>query len=235
MSKRLVVSLTLVFLFSAATVAQTGVESPPVSVVFAVLTKSVESKTAVVGQELSLRTISDVTVHGKVIIPKGSQLIGRVTAVTGKSKGVEQSISVVIEKAIKKDGGELPVQAIIAAIAAPRKNSLASDPTFEMMHSNEPTMVGSSPGSATSSGTLSPSSKSSSNAAVATANVEGATDEPLTLTEDSQGATGYDELFISWRLLTPPPATVFAAKAKNIKLEAGTQMLLRMVPPRTTK
>jgi hypothetical protein len=229
------VLLTLALLFPASLCAQTRDASPPVSTVFAVLTKSVESKTATVGQELTLRTISDVSVNGVVIIPKGSQLLGRVTEVIAKSRETEPSISVVIEKAVKADGSVLPVQAIIAAIAAPQKKSLANDPAFEMMHSNEPKMIGSTSTSTSSSGTLSPSSKGSSNPAVTTAGVEGAADESPTLNENSQGALGYEGLSLSWRLLTPPPVTVFATKSKNLKLEAGTQMLLRMAPPRASK
>jgi hypothetical protein len=229
------VLLTLALLFPASISAQTRDASPPVSTVFAVLTKSVESKTATVGQELTLRTTSDVSVNGEVIIPRGSQLLGRVTEVITKSRETEPSISVVVEKAIKADGSTIPVQAIIAAVAAPQKKSLAADPTFEMMHSNEPKMTGATSASTSSSGTLSPSSKSSSNAAVATAGVEGAADESPTLNENSQGALGYEGLSLSWRLLTPPPITVFATKGKNLKLEAGTQMLLRMAPPRASK
>lgn len=229
------VFLTVAFLFPASLSAQTREVSPPVSTVFAVLTKSVETKTVAVGQELTLRTISDVSVNGEVIIPRGSQLLGRVTEANTKSREVDSSISVVIEKAIKADGSVLPVQAIIAAVAAPRKNSLATDPAFEMMHSNEPKMTGATSASTASSGTLSPSSKSSSNAAVATAGVEGAADESPTLNENSQGALGYEGLSLSWRLLTPPPVTVFATKGKNLKLEAGTQMLLRMASPRASK
>ncbi len=60
-------------------------------------------------------------------------------------------------------------------------------------------------------------------------------DEPLFLTENSQGAFGYEGISVSWQLTIPPPLTVFTSKAKNVKLEAGTQMLLRMAPPRVTR
>ena len=42
------------------------------------LTKSLESKSATVNQELSLLTISDVMVNGRIAIPKGSKLVGHV-------------------------------------------------------------------------------------------------------------------------------------------------------------
>ena len=71
----------------------------------------------------------------------------------------------------------------------------------------------------------------SSTAAVATADIKGRMDEPSLLNENSQGAVGYEGLSLSWHLIAPPPITVFASKGKNVKLEAGTQMLLRIATP----
>jgi len=217
-----------------APAVQTG-DTPSVSTVFAVLTKSIESKSATVGQELSLKTISDIVVKGELVIPKGSDLLGHIKEVAVKNKDASQSLlSVIIEKAVVTNGAEVPLQAIIAAVAAPQDNSLDADPTYGMMHSNEPRMSGSAAG-ASRSGGLSASSKASSNAAVATAEFKGRMDHGLLLDADSQGAIGYDGLSISWQLTTPPPITVFASKSKNVKLAAGTQMLLRMASPRITR
>jgi hypothetical protein len=189
-----------------------------------------DSKTSAVGDEVLIKTLSDVTVHGRIVIPKGSKLVGHVGGVVNKSKDEPKSvIAIVIDKAVTKRS-DIQLQAIIAAIAAPQK-SLSGDPTYEMMHSNEPKMVVSGPRGAAGSGSLSASSKASSTAAVATAEMKGRLDEPLMLTEDSQGAFGYEGVSISWHLAIPPPLTVFASKNKNLKIEAGTQMLLRMAQP----
>jgi hypothetical protein len=225
--------LTFIFLLSTALFAQTSQSPPTVSSVIAVLTKTVEAKTATAGDELTLRTISDVVVNGTVVIPKGSKLMGQISEVATKSKDQPQTVlAFVVDKVVKKDGTQIQVQAIVAAIAAPQKDSLATDPTYGMMHSNEPNMVGSGARAATSTGALPPSSKAGSNAAVATANIKGSMDEPSELNEESQGAIGYEGISITWRLMTPPPVTVIATKGKTLKLEAGTQMLLRMAPPR---
>jgi len=225
--------LTFVFLLSTVLCARTSQSPPPVSNVIAVLTKAVGTKTATVGDEIVLRAISDVIVNGAVVIPKGTTLTGHISEVANKSKEQAQTLlAFVVDKAVKRDGVQIQLQAIVVAIAAPQKDSsLASDPTYGMMHSNEPTMVGSGTRTATSTGNLSANSKAGSNAAVATANIKGSMDEPSELNEDSQGAIGYEGISITWRLLTPPPATVIATKGKGLKLEAGTQMLLRMAPP----
>ena len=224
--------LVLLFLFPTSLMAQSD-NSPPVSKVFALLNKTVESKSASIGDELILQTISDVVVDGQMVIPKSSKFLCHVAGVVSKGKGEPQSLlTIVIDKAVG-GGRDIPVQAIIVAIAAP-VNPLSSDPTYEMMHSNEPKMVGSGVRATTNTGGLSASSKASSTAAVATAELKGRM-ETMLLTEDSLGAVGYEGVSISWHLSIPPPLTVFSTKAKNMKLEAGTQMLLRMASPRLAK
>src|SRR6266705_51486 len=227
--------LAVILLLSSTLPAQTG-SNHTVSTAFAVLTKSVDCKGATTGLEITLRTITDVVVDGDVVIPRDSRLSGHVAGVATKGKEQSQSrLALVIDKAINGSGREIPLQAIIAAVAAPQDTSLTSDPTYGMMRSNEPKMVGARPSGAAASGELSASSKASSTAAVATANIKGVTDESLLLNENSQGAIGYEGLSLSWQLTLPPPITVFSSKNNNLKLLAGTQMLLRMVPPRLPK
>jgi len=222
MSKHCCGSLLVLLLFSSLLYAQTSGTRPKVSSMIGVLTASLESKNATAGQEFTLKTISDVMVNGEMIIPRASRVLGHVTEAVTKGKDQPQSeLWIVIDKAVNKDGREISLQAIIAAIAAPRKDSLATDPTYGMMHSNEPTMT---------SAHVDVTSKAGSTAAVATANLKGM-DQPSLLDEESQGAIGYEGLSLSWHLVVPPPITVFASKGKNVKLEAGTQMLLRMAPP----
>lgn len=227
-------SFLLVFVLASSLIAQTGKSSPPVSKVFVVLTKSLDSKTAKADDELDLRTLNDVVVDGVVVIPSGSRLIAHVSAIKDQARTAPQSqLAIVFDRAIRKDEMKIPLQAIIAAIAAPQDDSLSSDATYGMMHSNEPKMVGGRPLATSSSGELPPSSKASSNAAVATANLKGPMDA-LRLDENSQGALGYEGVSLSWRLDAPPPVTIIAGK-KNVKLLAETQMLLRMAPPRLPK
>ncbi len=65
-------------------------------------------------------------VDGQLVIPKGSRILGHVTEAVTKSKDQSQSeLTLLIEKADKQDGAEVPLQGIIAALAAPHNNSLA--------------------------------------------------------------------------------------------------------------
>jgi len=207
-----------------------------VSSLFAIVTKTLDSKNTIAGQELILITISDVVVDREIVVPKGSSVVGHITKVIPKGKdGTPAALAIVIDRAVTTDGANIGLQAIIAAVAAPKDTSLSSDPTYGMMRSNEPKMAGASAGSAARTGDLTASSKASSTAAVATAELKGTMDSSLLLDENSQGAIGYDGVSISWSLASPPPLTIFTTKNKNLKLFAGTQVLLRMIPPRRTK
>ena len=221
----------LVLLITFEQSAKAG-NPPPVATVFAVVVKRLETKSASLNQELTLRTISDVVVNGIVVIPSGSRVVGHVVEFATKGKGSQQSIlAIVIDKAVIESGREIPLQAIIAAVAAPQDDALPSDPTYGMMHSNEPKMVATGPSGAARTGDLSASSKADSTATLGTARINGEMRKGLLLKVDSQGAIGFSGLSLSWRLDAPPPVSVFSSNTKEIKLEAGTQVLLRMAPP----
>jgi hypothetical protein len=205
---------------------------PSVSTVFAVVVKRLETRTASLNQELTLRTINDVVVDGVIVIPSGSSIIGHVVEFATKGKGNQQStLAIVIDKAVLQTGKEIPLEAIIAAVAAPPDGALTSDPTYGMMHSNEPKMVGAGARDATRAGELAASSKVESTATLSTARINGGMRNGLLLNPDSQGAIGFPGLSLSWRLNAPPAVSVFNSN-KEIKLDAGTQVLLRMAPPR---
>jgi hypothetical protein len=204
---------------------------PTVTIVFAVLQRTLDTKTAAVGDEVTLITLNDVVTNNRIVIPKGSKVSAHVAGAISRGKNEPKSLlAIALDRATGVSGQRIPLQAIIAAIAAP-PGELTADPTYAMMHSNEPKMV-SSANATSSSGTLPPSSKADSNAAVATAELKGQTDQPLLLKGDSQGAIGYEDITITWQLALPPPLTVFTTKAKSLKLTNGTQMLLRMAEPR---
>ena len=204
-------------------------EQAAVSTVFAVVLKRLDTKNASLNQELTLRTITDVILDGVVVIPTGSKVVGHVVEFATKGKESRQSLlAIVIDKAMLENGRQIPLQAIIAAVAAPEDGALPSDPTYGMMHSNEPKMVASGP----RAGDLSASSKADSTAAVSTAKINGEMRKGLLLNTDSNGAIGFSNLSLTWRLDSPPPVSVFSSNNKEIKFEAGTQVLLRMAPPR---
>ena len=116
--------ISICFLFvvlcalSGATRAQ-STNTFQVGKVFAVLTTSLDTKTAARGDAVLLMTMNDLSVNGKVVIPKGSKLIGHVgSAVNRGNEFAKSALAIVIDKAVVNEA-EIPLQAIVAAIAAP--------------------------------------------------------------------------------------------------------------------
>ena len=166
---------------------------------FVTLETSVDTFTSARNDEFTLVTINDVAVSGKVLIPKGSKIVGHVAAVNSKGKNSPKSVlGLVIDKAVTENG-DVPLQAIIGAIATPKK------PESESTATN-------------ASNQLRPAAKSG--------------DVILLLDENAQGAVGFEDLTISWHLSIPPPMTILATRGKRLRIEAGSQMLLRMLPPK---
>jgi hypothetical protein len=93
------------------------------------LTGKLDTKSAVVGQSIALRTRADVTLADGKMIPAGTKLAGRVVAVHPKSD--EQGASmlmVTIDQAVLKDGKMLPVRSLIRTLGANAGASAGVDP-----------------------------------------------------------------------------------------------------------
>src|SRR5262249_53198288 len=121
-------SLGLVLLLLLSVTGQE--RQPPVKIVFAVLQKTLDTKTAGIGDEVTLVTLNDVISDNQIVVSKGSKLLAHVAGVVSRSKDEPKSVLVIaLDKVIDVSGRGIPLQAIIAAIAAP-PNELSSDPTF---------------------------------------------------------------------------------------------------------
>lgn len=95
----------------------------------AVLSKSIDSKKAKAGDKIEARTVADIVSAGKVMIPRNSKLIGRVTEAQAKSKGsAESKLGIVFDRLEMKKGQVVPIQANIQAIAkAVQQTSIQQD------------------------------------------------------------------------------------------------------------
>ena len=189
---RSVLFVILCALLCVAARAQTS-NAARVSKVFAVLSTLLDTKTAARGDAIVLVTMNDLAVNGKVVIPKGSKLVGHVGSVVNRGNDAAKSaLAIVIDKAVVNET-QIPLQAIVAAIAVPQ----------------------------------SPDSSKRNDVGIQTESAK----EILLLKENSTGVVGYPGVSIAWNLTVPPPSTIFAVNGKSLKLNSGTQMLLRMIPP----
>jgi hypothetical protein len=84
------------------------------------LRSSVDSKKAKQGDALEARMTEAIKANGKTILPAGTKLTGHVTQVSSKSKGdADSSLGLAFDKAILKNGEEIPLNVMLQALATP--------------------------------------------------------------------------------------------------------------------
>ena len=208
--RRIIAVPFILFLLTLAAGAQQA------AIGFCALNKTLDFKTAKAGDKIALHLTRDLVVNGKTLMPHGTALSA--TVVDAKDGN---TVSIVLDKATLQPGQEIALAGIIAALANP-PGDLSDDPFYSMNRSTE---VSQRTGNADAS-------VASSGAAVQTAMLKHKADPKSNLQEDSSGTIGIDGLKLDWVLNKPPATTVLTAKKKNFKLPGGTEVLLRMAPPR---
>ena len=79
------------------------------------LVKPLDSQSAAAGQVVTVKLDGSVKTPDGVKLPRGTQLIGKVTAVTPAQSGHAASVSIVFTEAQLKGGKQIPVKATLLA------------------------------------------------------------------------------------------------------------------------
>jgi hypothetical protein len=90
------------------------------------LTKGLDSKKTKENDPVQARVVQDVVANGKVIVPRNSKLFGHVTEVKAAGKGQPSSMGIAFDKAVLKNGQEVPVHGLIQALAAAARQPVNS-------------------------------------------------------------------------------------------------------------
>ena len=86
--------------------------------------KGVQLKNAKVGDPVSAKLMQDIKVQGEMVVPKSSQLAGSVVEVTPREQGTGVArLALVFDRAILKDGKELPIYGLMRGILNPVSES----------------------------------------------------------------------------------------------------------------
>src|SRR5260370_23350478 len=89
------------------------------STVQAELSKPVDVRKNKPGDEVIAKTTQDVKSDGKVVLPKGSKIVGKVTQAQARAKGQDESqLGIAFDHAILKHGPRLPVSVAIQAVGS---------------------------------------------------------------------------------------------------------------------
>lgn len=94
----------------------------------AVLSGSLDAKKAKPGDPVTAKTSEQTTTADGVVIPKGTKLLGHVTEAKAAGKGEgESALGFTFDRAVLKDGREIPLQGTVRALAAAEGAASASD------------------------------------------------------------------------------------------------------------
>lgn len=207
------------------------------------LTKPLDAQKAKPGDEVTAKVTEDVKSNGKVVVHKGSRLVGHVTEAQARGKGQAQStLGIAFDKAVLKGGQEMAFNGMVQAIAPPVRGSLAGA-------GDESTMIGGGaaprsgggrsgggggllggvgstatgvvPGVTSTAGTAVNGTLSGTTGAVGGLTAQG------NLTNASRGAIGLDGLNLNSATAAGAQGSVITSASRNVKLDSGTQMLLQ--------
>ena len=217
----------------------------------AVLDKSVDAKKAKVGDQVQATTTADGRIVTGAVIPRGAKLMGRVTEVKAHEKGsanAQSTLGIQFERAVVKGGEAVPIHGVIQAIAAPAQAPMAS---------SAPDMSGGGPSGGygqgglgqggygtpaptASRGTVGTAGQPASPASGPRGGVPGATDGTTStvgttggaaagqLPPNATGVVGIKDLRLDQSQSAQAP--VISSDIKNVKLDSGTQLLVRVTP-----
>jgi hypothetical protein len=215
------------------------------------LSSSIDSKKCKPGDEVTAHTTEAVKSEGKTVIPKGSKVVGHVTQASARAKGQSDSaLGIVFDKAILKNGQEVPLNVAIQAIASAQSGGSAAAPAMDAMGgsaagSTMPSArgalggVGATAGGAAGTvtntaanvggvaeGAANTAANAGGSVASASRGAAGGLNAAGQLTSNSQGVFGLNGLSLNAAASNATEGSVITSAGKNVHLDSGTQMLL---------
>lgn len=206
------------------------------------LSKSVDSKKAKVGDEVTARVISDVRSGGAVAIPRGSKLLGKVTEANARGKGdATSSLGIVFDRAVLKNGTTLNLVSTIQAVIAPPETQAMPLPEASGSGAGpEGSSGGMGGGSGSTAGAIGNTAGSAVGAVGRTvdsttqtaagdlnANARLGASAPA-LTAQTTGVVGIKGLELNASGSSNTSGSVFMTSGKSVKLDSGTRMLVNV-------
>jgi hypothetical protein len=196
------------------------------------LTSAIDAKKAKQGDVVNARTTEAIKANGKTILPSGTRLVGHLTQASARAKGDPQStLGIAFDKAILKDGEEVPLKVAIQALAAPRvaEQTNTTQEMPAMMAGSSP-MNSSTPVNSGVPGGVSPRGRSSEAPVTTAANPSETPSNTLgaggKLTASSRGVFGLQGASLNAATTNAAQGSVITSAEKNLHLDSGTQLLL---------
>jgi len=242
---------------SAAATAQNGQANAGLSngtAFNAELASPVDAKKCKPGDAVNAKTTEAVKAEGKTVIPRGSKLVGHVSQASARAKGeAESSVGIVFDKAILKNGEEIPLRVAIQALASAQGSASMAGDQMDTMGGLRGSAAGSGMpsgrgglGGVTSAaggavgtvtnttanvggaagGAVNSTANAAGNVAGASRGTVGGLNAAGQLTSNSQGVFGLHGLNLNAAASNATQGTVITSPGKNVHLDSGTRMLL---------
>jgi hypothetical protein len=214
------------------------------------LSKTLDAKKAKPGDEVTAKLTQDVKENGKIVLHKGSKLVGHVTEAQAKSKeNAESKLGVIFDKAVLKGGEEMAFNGVIQAVAPPVQGALsvAGDENSSLasgMGSGSSMGGGRSGGgplgsvTSTAGSTVNSATGAVGNAAGSVTNSTGAVNGAVNqtagvaangaLNSAAHGVVGMQGVELAGAAAGSAQGSVITSASRNIKLDSGTQMILQI-------
>src|SRR5437016_8938978 len=218
----------------------------------AALSSPIDSKKCKPGDAVNAHSTEAVKSEGKTVIPKGSKLVGHVTQASARANGEEESsLGVVFDKAILKNGQEIPLNAGIRAMAAAQSGASAAGSDMDAMGGMGTSGAASAGGrgalggatstaggavgtvtntaanvGGTAGGTLNSAANAGGSITGASKGAVGGLNTAGQLTSNSQGVFGLNGLNLSAAGSNATEGSVITSAGKNVHLDSGTRLLL---------
>jgi trimeric autotransporter adhesin len=220
----------------------------------AALSSPIDSKKCKPGDAVNAHTTEAAKSDGKTVIPKGAKLVGHVTQASARSKGESESaLGIVFDKAILKNGQEIPLNVAIQAIASAENSASVAGADVDAMGGTGATAAGS--GMATGRGALGGATSAVGGATGAVTNTAasaggaaggavhstanaarsvggsskgaiGGLNSAGQLTSNSQGVFGLSGVNLNTPASSATQGSVITSAGKNVHLDSGTRLLL---------
>jgi len=202
---------------------------PPGTVIFAVLTKSIETKKAKAGDEVVAQVQTDIkSKAGETLVPKDTRLVGQITEAQPRTKEQKESrLGILFDHVVLKSGGQVPLSMSIQAIADLQEDAsqAVGDPTYQQ--------PGSYSGGGMSGGGMHGGYGGSMDRQPAAAPPAGSdTGGPprkvyeRDITQQTRGVIGMPNVQLAQA--SGSNASVVSSDKSNIRLGSGTLLLLRV-------
>lgn len=220
----------------------------------ATLTKAVDAKKAKPGDEVNARSDKDAKAADGTSIKRGSKLVGHVTQAhpkssAGASGSGNSTLGIVFDKAVLKDGREVPLDSTIQAISVAQVDNAmqageaetamsAAGSGAAMARGGSSGLLGGVAGSATgglgavgglghgAGGMLGTTVAGSGTLVTQSAGAIGGLNAAGDLASGSKGVFGFKDFNLSSTSQGSAEGSVISSASRNVRLDSGTKMLL---------